>query len=92
MEELMKQPNMYLPVHTSMLDIHTMTPYLDLKIKNTIQAIKDHKFSNILEDIGDSDITYNLNFNLYANYINQFEKLDHLITNQKKFLTSMEIG
>ena len=65
--------------------------YLDLKIKNTIQAIKDHKFSNILEDIGDSDITYNLNFNLYANYINQFEKLDHLITNQKKFLTSMGI-
>ena len=65
--------------------------YLDSKIKNTIQAIKDHKFSNILEDIGDSDITYNLNFNLFANYIHQFEKLDHLITNQKKFLTSMGI-
>ena len=65
--------------------------YLDSKIKNTIQAIKDHKFSNILENIGDSDITYNLNFNLFANYIHQFEKLDHLITNQKKFLTSMGI-
>ena len=65
--------------------------YLDSKIKNTIQAIKDHKFSNILENIGDSDITYNLNFNLFADYIHQFEKLDHLITNQKKFLTSMGI-
>ena len=54
------------------------------KIKNTIQAIKNHKISNILENIGDSDITYNLNFNLFANYIHQFEKLDHLITNQKK--------
>ena len=65
--------------------------YLDPKIKNTIQAIKDHKFSNILKDIGDSDITYNLNFKLLTNYIDQFEKLDHLITNQKKFLTSMGI-
>ena len=26
-----------------------------------------------------------------SNYIHQFEKLDHLITNQKKFLTSMGI-
>ena len=47
--------------------------YLDTKIKNTIQAIKDHKFSNILENIGVSDITYNLNFNLFANYIHKFE-------------------
>ena len=36
--------------------------YLDLKMHETLQAIKNHKYSNILENIGDSDITYNINF------------------------------
>ena len=39
--------------------------YLNLKMKETLLAIKNHKHSNILEDIGDSDITYNINFNLF---------------------------
>ena len=65
--------------------------YLNSKMKNTLQAIKDHKFSNILEDIGNSDITYNINFNLFINFINQFENINSHINNQKKFLTSMGI-
>ena len=57
----------------------------------TLQAINNHKFSSILEDIGDSDITYNINFNLYKKFIDQFGDLNSIITNQKKFLTSMGI-
>ena len=65
--------------------------YLSFKMHETLQAIKNHKHSNILEDIGDSDITYNINFNLFKTFINQFDDLNTLICNQKKFLTSMGI-
>ena len=65
--------------------------YLNLKMKETLLAIKNHKHSNILEDIGDSDITYNINFNLFKKFVRQFEELNFIITNQKKFLTSMGI-
>ena len=65
--------------------------YLNFKMHETLQAIKNHKHSNILEDIGDSDITYNINFNLFKTFINQFYDLNSMICNQKKFLTSMGI-
>jgi cyclopropane-fatty-acyl-phospholipid synthase len=65
--------------------------YLDLKMHETLQAIKNHKYSNILEDIGDSDITYNINFSLFKKFTKQFDELDSIISNHKKFLTSMGI-
>jgi cyclopropane-fatty-acyl-phospholipid synthase len=65
--------------------------YLNLKMKETLLAIKNHKHSNILEDIGDSDITYNINFNLFIRFVDQFDDLNFIITNQKKFLTSLGI-
>jgi cyclopropane-fatty-acyl-phospholipid synthase len=65
--------------------------YLNLKMKETLLAIKNHKHSNILEDIGESDITYNINFNLFKKFVGQFDDLNFIITNQKKFLTSMGI-
>ena len=65
--------------------------YLNFKMEETLQAIRNHKHSNILEDIGDSDITYNINFNLFKRFIDQFDDLNFIITNQKKFLTSMGI-
>ena len=65
--------------------------YLNLKMKETLLAIKNHKHSNVLEDIGNSDITYNINFNLFKKFIGQFDDLNFIITNQKKFLTSMGI-
>jgi len=65
--------------------------YLNFKMEETLQAIKNHKNSNILDDIGDSDITYNINFNLFERFIDQFDDLNFIITNQKKFLTSMGI-
>ena len=57
----------------------------------TLQAINNHKYSNVLENIGDSDITYNINFNLFKKFIEQFDDLNSIISNQKKFLTSMGI-
>ena len=34
--------------------------YQNSKMYETLQAVNNHKYSNILEDIGDTDITYNL--------------------------------
>ena len=65
--------------------------YLNQKMQDTLQAVNNHKYSNILENIGNSDITYNINFNLFKRFISQFDNLNSLISNQKKFLTSMGI-
>jgi len=65
--------------------------YLNSKMHETLQAVNNHKYSNVLENIGDSDITYNINFNLFQKFTNQFHNLNSLISNQKKFLTSMGI-
>ncbi len=65
--------------------------YLNQKMQDTLQAVNNHKYSNILENIGETDITYNINFNLFKRFINQYKNLDTLVTNQKKFLTSMGI-
>ena len=65
--------------------------YLDSKMYETLQAVNNHKYSNILENIGNSDITYNINFNLFKQFINQFDDLNSIISNQKKFLISMGI-
>ncbi len=65
--------------------------YADSKMYETLQAVNNHKYSNILENIGNSDITYNINFHLFEKFINQFEDVNSIFTNQKKFLTSMGI-
>ena len=65
--------------------------YADSKMHETLQAVNNHKYSNILENIGDSDITYNINFHSFEKFINQFKEVNSIFTNQKKFLTSMGI-
>ncbi len=65
--------------------------YLGSKMHETLQAINNHKYSNVLENIGDADITYNINFNLFKKFINRFKKLKSITTNQKKFLINMGI-
>ena len=65
--------------------------YFNSKMNETLQAIKNHKYSNVLEDIGQSDITYNINFNIFEKYISQFDDLNSIFSNQKKFLTSLGI-
>ena len=65
--------------------------YFDLKMKNTLQAVSNHKFSNLLEKIGSSDITHNINFKFFEGIIKKFSDLETITTNQKKFLTKMGI-
>ena len=65
--------------------------YADSKMCETLQAVNNHKYSNILENIGDSDITHNINFHSFEKFINQFSEVNSIFTNQKKFLTSMGI-
>ena len=65
--------------------------YLDKKMKNTLQAISNKKYSNILENIGNSDITHNINFYLFKKIISKIGGLKENITTQKKFLIKMGI-
>ena len=65
--------------------------YTQKKMKNTLQAISNHKFANILENIGNSDITHNINFNLFKTYIKLMGGLGNNLTTQKKFLIKMGI-
>ncbi len=63
--------------------------YINSKMKETLQAINNHRYSDVLKDIGNSDITYNINFNLFKKFVDQFTNFDTIITTQKKFLTNM---
>ena len=65
--------------------------YFDYKMKNTLQAISNHRYSNILKNIGNSDITHNINFNLFKNIIKKMGGLKELTTTQKSFLIKMGI-
>ena len=65
--------------------------YKSPKMHDSLQAIKNHKYSNILENIGNSDITYNISFDLFKKFINKFKDIKSILTNQKKFLTNMGI-
>ena len=58
--------------------------------KNTLQAIYNKKYSRVLENIGNSDITYNINFNLFRKIAQKFKQITINFSTQKKFLT--EIG
>jgi len=60
-------------------------------MKNTLQAISNHKFSNILENIGNSDITHNISFNLFEKFIKHLKGLESSLTTQRDFLLKMGI-
>ena len=65
--------------------------YTEKKMKDTLQAISNHKFAHILSNIGNTDITHNINFNLFKKFIKQFNNLESNLTTQKKFLLKMGI-
>ena len=65
--------------------------YTEKKMKNTLKAISNHKFSNILKNVGEKDITHNINFNLFKNYIKQIDNLECYLTTQRGFLVNMGI-
>ena len=63
----------------------------DKKMKNTLRGISKHKFANILGNIGKVDITHNINFDLFQNYIKHLGELNNKLTSQKNFLIQMGI-
>jgi cyclopropane-fatty-acyl-phospholipid synthase len=65
--------------------------YRDKLLKNTLQAVSKHKYSNVLGALGKSDITYNLRFNLLNQIVKKLGSFHSLITNQKEFLMKLGI-
>ena len=65
--------------------------YTDKKMRNTLKAVSNHKFANILDNIGNTDITHNLNFSLFKKYTEKICGLKNYLTTQKKFLITMGI-
>ena len=65
--------------------------YLDKKIKNTLQAVSGHKYSDVLDNFGKSDITYNLSFCLTERIFKKFGSFNSITTSQKKFLLKLGI-
>ncbi len=61
------------------------------KMKDTLQAIYKKKFSNVLENVGKSDITYNINFRLINKIAKTFSNIDTNFTTQRKFLINLGI-
>ena len=64
---------------------------LDKKMKNTLQAVSNHKFANILDNIGEVDITHNINFELFKKFTQKLGGLDNNLNTQKNFLIKMGI-
>ena len=65
--------------------------YLEQKMKNTLQAVSRHKYCDVLKSFRNSDITYNLSFNLIDKIVKKFGSYSSLSTTQKKFLTKLGI-
>jgi len=65
--------------------------YLDKEMRNTIQAVSKHKYADILNNFRNSDITYNLSFNLISQIIKKLGSFFQTTTTQKKFLTKLGI-
>ena len=65
--------------------------YNEKRMKNSLQAVSNHKFANILENIGNVDITHNINFNLFKEFIKKIGGVKYNLTTQKEFLLKMGI-
>ena len=65
--------------------------YLEKKMKNTVNAIYKHKYTNILNNFRNSDITYNLSFNLISQIIKKLGSFFQATTTQKEFLIKIGI-
>ena len=65
--------------------------YLEKEMQNTLQAVTKHKYCDVLKNFRNSDITYNLSFNLINMIIKKLGPCSSLSTTQKKFLTNLGI-
>ena len=58
---------------------------------DTLKTIKKHKFENIFYKVGNSDITYNINFNFIIKILKKLKLKIAGSTTQEKFLTNLGI-
>ena len=65
--------------------------YWDKKMSNTLKCFSNHRITNIFNQIGKSDITYNLSFELLKKIFNKFNLKINGKSNQKSFLINMGI-
>ena len=65
--------------------------YLEDSMKDTLLAIRKHKISNLLNEFGNSDITYKLNFKILKKITNNLKLKCQGITTQRNFLTYLGI-
>ncbi len=65
--------------------------YFEKKMKNTLRAISNHGYSNMLENIGKSDITHDINFFIFRKLVKQLGGLKDIVTTQRDFLINMGI-
>jgi len=65
--------------------------YLEKKMKNSLQSVHKHNFNNILKNLGNSDITYNISFSLLKKILNKLNLSVVGITTQKNFLKRLGI-
>ena len=65
--------------------------YTDNNMRDTLKAISNHKFANILDNIGNVDITHDISFDLFRNFIKKIGGLKNNLTSQKNFLIKMGI-
>ena len=60
-------------------------------MRNSLQSVHKHNFNNILENLGNSDITYNISFSLLKTILTKLNLKVVGITTQKDFLTKLGI-
>ena len=65
--------------------------YLEKEMKNTLQAVSKHKYCDVLKGFRNSDITYNLSFNLINKIVKKLGPCSSFSTTQQKFLTKLGI-
>jgi NADH dehydrogenase [ubiquinone] 1 alpha subcomplex assembly factor 7 len=65
--------------------------YTEIKSANTLQSISKHKYSNILKNPGDADITHLINYNLFFNTLKKNKLEVNKVVTQREFLQKLGI-
>lgn len=65
--------------------------YTEPPFNSTLQAVKNHTYHPILEEIGQADITAHVNFKALHNIVSEYQTLTYDISTQGAFLKRMGI-
>ena len=65
--------------------------YFNKEMKNTLQAVAKHKYCDVLEGFGNSDITYNLSLKLIDKIVKKLGLFTSMTTTQRNFLIELGI-